>query len=271
VYPLTFHPAARQIAEAVTVEAAAGDEKFPVDIHLQPVPGFRLSGRLDGPSENVSGMSLRLVAAGTDLMGRGIEQATALVGREGGFTFLNVPAGSYTLVASRLASQYSFQGPTGMAAPLGGRGTTSSVAAYAAPPGTMIVRSYASGSAKYQGRTTVTVGGQDVTDVVVPMQGSVSISGRIVIESSNPTVAAAVASVTAEPPDGNLDAGLPRSFRDPDDDPTYFYIESVVPGPYLLRPAGGGTLKSVTWSDRDTPIRRSRSQATRTSRASSLR
>ena len=34
---------------------------------------------------------LRLLAAGTETLGRGIEQATALVGNDGTFTFLNVP------------------------------------------------------------------------------------------------------------------------------------------------------------------------------------
>ncbi len=106
VYPLTFHPSARAIGETTPIEVGAGDEKTSIDVQLRPVPAFRVSGRLDGPAEAVARMTLRLMAAGTETLGRGIEQATALVANDGTFTFLNVPGGSYTLIASRVISQY---------------------------------------------------------------------------------------------------------------------------------------------------------------------
>jgi hypothetical protein len=114
----------------------------------------------------------------------------------------------------------------------------------------MLTRSSLPGSQKYQGKRTLVVADGDVTGVVVPMVGGVSVSGRVIWEMSNPDIQFAAPIITAESTNGDLALG-PRTIRDPDDDPGYFYIESVMPGSYFLRTAGGGTLKSIRLADKD--------------------
>jgi len=253
-YPITLYPGVRTIADAMTIDIGLGEEKTSIDFQLRPVPAFRVSGHLDGPGDAIAGMSLRLMAAGMEMMGRGMEQATALVGNDGNFTFLNVPSGSYTLIANRTVSEYSY-GNVGFIGvspfPGVGRASMAANAAFAAPPGTMVMRTSFQGSQKYQGRKTVTVSGHDVADVIVPLETGVSISGRIVFDLSNPDANLPIVNVTADPANGDATLNQPRSVRDVDDDPTYFYIESVMPGSYLLRTVGTGALKSVIWGDKN--------------------
>lgn len=252
-YPLTFFPGVRTIADAGVINAAAGEEKPSIDVQLRPVPSFRVTGQLEGAPDAVARMSLRLMSAGTEGLGRGIEQATALVGTDGSFTFLNVPAGAYVLIANRVASEYSYS-PSGgafqIAAPGAGRGSMTTSAVFMGTPGAMLTRSALPGSQKYQGRQTVAVTNHDVSGVIVPLQSGVSMSGRIVYEVSNPDFQLPVPAVSAEPADGDPALGLPRAIRDVDDDPGYFFIESVMPGAYFVRTTGPA-LKSVVWADKD--------------------
>ena len=103
---------------------------------LRPVPSFRVTGQLDGASDAVSRMSLRLMSAGTEALGRGIEQATALVGADSSFTFLNVPAGSY--VRSRTVSRPNTLLSNGavfqIVAPGAGRGSMTTTSVFSGRP-----------------------------------------------------------------------------------------------------------------------------------------
>ena len=255
-YPLTFHPAARAVTDATAVEVGAGDDKASIDVQLMPVPVYRVSGRLDRQGDAVVRMSLRLMAAGTENLGRGIEQATAMVAADGSFTFLHVPVGTYTLIASRAVSQYSYLSAMfGSEPPGGGRGSLTSAPVFAAPPGTMLMRSSAPG-VQFQGRQTVVVANRDVMGVAVPLESSVTMSGRIVYDVRNPETRP-VPVISIEPATGDLSLGQPRAVRDVDDDPSYFFIDGILPGSYLLKVMTSGTLKSVKWGDKDytdTPI-----------------
>ena len=169
-YPLTFFPGVRTIADAAVIDAAAGEEKPSIDVQLRPVPAFRVTGQLDGAADAVARMSLRLMSAGTEALGRGIEQATALVGADGSFTFLNVPAGC--VHADReprrvrvpvLSQARCFQ----IAAPGAGRGSMSATSVFSGTAGAMMTRSVLPGSQKLQGRQTVVVTNQDVSGLTV--------------------------------------------------------------------------------------------------------
>ncbi len=100
-YPMAFYPAAGSIADATPVTLADGESRDGLDIMLRPVPAVRVSGRVDGPPAAVRGLVLRLVAAGLDDLSTGSEVATTVVDADGTFTFLNVPAGAYTLDGTR--------------------------------------------------------------------------------------------------------------------------------------------------------------------------
>jgi hypothetical protein len=60
-----------------------------------------------------------------------------------------------------------------------------------------------------------------------------------------------VVSVMANPVNGDLALGQPRSVMDPDDPPGYFYMEGLLPGRYLMSVPGGQTMKSVVWNNKD--------------------
>ena len=256
-YPMTFHPSARTLADASTIQLRSGEERTVINVHLRPVPAFRLSGRLDGPPAAVSGMSLRLLTAGAEVLGRGNEQATALVASDSTFTFLNVPNGAYTILASRSVSEYVIQQSGFVNAPPPAPGVRSismmSTAVATGSTGTMVVRHVAEGNSRFHGRQAVTVDGRDVSGVVVPMQAGVSMTGRIVWEDANGAAMEArpVVSVLASPVNGDLALGQPRSVMDPDDPPGYFYLDGLLPGQYLMSVLGGATLKSVTWNNKD--------------------
>jgi len=258
VYPMTFYPGTRTVADATAIELQPGIDRPAVDIQLRAVPAFRVSGHIEAPPEAVSGMSLRLMSAGMEGLGRGSEQATALVGKEGTFTFLNVAAGAYTLIASRSIAEYVTAAGPGfnrfMEAPGAPVMSMMSSAVFSGPPGTMATRMTMAGDQRYYGRQTVTVSNRDVNDVVVPMRAGVTISGRIVMESGDGvTVQPRPMVVTAQPASGDLSLGQPRSTPDPDDPPEFFWIQGVLPGSYLLQVQGGifGAVKSVKWNNID--------------------
>lgn len=264
IYPITFYPAARTLANATAIELAAGVDRQNVDVQLQPVRGFRVSGRLDGPPEAVIGMTLRLMAAGAEALGQGTETATALSADDGTFTFLNVPAGSYTILAARSVSEYGFRPPFTVSAPLprvpGLRSAgMSSSAVMSAQSGTMFSTWSATGSQRYHGRLALSVGSGDLSGVVVPLLGGATITGQIVLEHKKapPAEALRLVTIRAEPANGDPSLGQPRSIRQPGGQ-LDFTIEGVLPGEYLLRVFGpGGLIKSVSWNGKDytyTPI-----------------
>jgi hypothetical protein len=258
VYPMTFYPAARTVSDATAIELQPGVDRPAVDVQLRAVPAFRVSGHLEAPPEGVSGMSLRLLSVGMEGLGRGSEHATALVGKEGTFTFLNVPAGAYTLIASRSITEYVTAAGSGFTRTMESPGVAftslSSSAVLSAPSGTMTMRLMTGGDQRYHGRQTLNVSNRDVNDVVVPMRAGITISGRIVMESGEGVaVQPRPMVVIAQPASGDLSLGQPRSTPDPDDPPELFWIQGVLPGSYLLQVQGGifGVVKSVKWNNID--------------------
>ena len=79
--------------------ARYGDDQSGVDVVISPVPTSRVSGVVQAPPEALTHLTLRLLPAGLESLGQGAEAATALVAPDGQFTFLNVPAGTYTIAA----------------------------------------------------------------------------------------------------------------------------------------------------------------------------
>ena len=264
VYPMTFHPSSQTPSEASAIQVRSGDDRSGVNVRLRSVPAFRLSGRLEGPPNQVAGMSVRLMLAGCEALGRGSEHATALVSGDGTFTFLNVPNGAYTIIASRTLTEYQLQrlGPVSpyLAPPPGARFTSMQLNAVATgPPGALVARHEYDGSQKFHGRQTVTVNGRDVGDAVVQMQASVAMWGRFVYEDAAgmPAAPRPIIAITAEPANGDLAAGQPVRRMDPDDPPNYFYMDGFLPGPYILQIPLRDSIKSITWNNKDftdTPI-----------------
>jgi hypothetical protein len=106
-YPITFYPGVRTLAESTSIQLKKGEDRTGVDFRIAPVPTWRVSGTVEAPpGVVVKGLPLRLMAAGVADLGNGGETATTVVAADGTFMFVNVPAGNYSIVASRSRMEY---------------------------------------------------------------------------------------------------------------------------------------------------------------------
>jgi hypothetical protein len=107
------------VEAAATVELRAGEQRAGVDVTLTPTTAWRVSGVVDGPPEALARLSLRLLPEGMEHLGNGSEVATASVATDGRFTFLNVPAGSYTIDAPRTVAELTMSRQVGSGVSVG--------------------------------------------------------------------------------------------------------------------------------------------------------
>lgn len=257
-YATSCYPNGVPMSQASPVEVRYGAGADGIDIRLQAVPAFRVSGQVDGASDPGK-LTLRLVPAGADELGQGSEAATALAAADGSFTFVNVPSGEYAIDASSATSQYEYS-PQSAASrfaqlprspmPTGASSSMTGMSVPSAPPRTGL-RSQSIGASKDGwGRASVVVAGHDVTGVVVSMQAAAAIRGRIVYDGKT-TPPQMAPFLVAEPADGNPSQSRPRTFS-PNDPSDRFAIEGLTPGRYLLHvPGGGWVIKSVVASGTD--------------------
>ena len=268
IYPTTFYPNSRTLAEAANVAIKPAEDRTGVDMQLNPVLVVRVSGRLDGPADVIGGLSLRLMSAGTEGFGRGGESATALTTGDGAFTFLNVPSGSYTIVAARSISEYtqrsSLAPNINPPSVFGARFSSSSSNGVATATASASLSTYAmQGNVRYQGRAGITVAGRDLVDVVVPMTAGITISGRFEYElqAGAPALRGSPMGfgMAAEPANADPSLGVAREQRAPGPvdlnapPPETFSVAGVMAGEFLLRSLGGapGLIKSIVWNGRD--------------------
>jgi hypothetical protein len=212
-------------------------------------------------------MLLRLVEPAAEDLGLGSEAATAVVDERGGFTFVNVPPGSYVLDARRTFMEFRYRASgvanhpslpaPGFRSTRGGGGEVLS-----APEGTSYAYSSNAEEAALWGRLAVDVSDRDLSNLAVEMRPTMTISGRVVREpgdapgakSTEPAMQSPFGkpslSVHAEPADGRASLGMPSGSSS---DLQTFSVSGLLPGRYFLRVMlpGGGQVKSVTWRDRD--------------------
>jgi hypothetical protein len=158
-------------------------------IPLQPVLAWKIAGRVDSPPEAVRPV-LRLLPEGLEDLGHGAEAATATVGTDGRFVFLNVPAGTYTIDAPRTVSELksgefqmltALRFPSPMGRPAGG---SESQTLDVASPGTSYERmSFRSTTPNYLGRASVVVAGHDEDNVIVPLRRGGMMTGHITVDA----------------------------------------------------------------------------------------
>jgi hypothetical protein len=262
-YPHAF-AGGHTIASASAIELEAGTERDGVDVRLEPVKAYRLSGTVEGPAESRGGLVLRLLAPGLEDAGSGTEVATTAIAPNGTFVFPVVPAGTYTLDAPLSINNYAFrigdstrsmfygaQPPS----PPGLSGTsTFGGGSVLGGPGAMFTSMSIRGR-EYWGRTTVTVSGQHEDGVVVTMRKGATVSGRIAteIDPTFPTPAAAPRFMSLEPANGDAWLGNPRSVDVRNTPEGQFVIAGVLPGRFVFRTelAAGWILKSIVFDGRD--------------------
>jgi hypothetical protein len=231
-YPQLFFPGVTDGRQAQFLEIANGSNRTGVDFQLEPVRAVRVSGRVESPPGARPGL-LRLMPEGRERLGFGSEAATTLIEPDGRFTFLSVPAGSYTILAQ--ASVIEFATVSGFPRlteapgfPGGGAGVGS---LRGAPGLSYIGRS--GQAATLWGRAAVVVGDQDLDDVVLPLRPTATVRGRVVFaEGTPPTAANEYLELMLEPATGDPSAGTPRGSTAPGD--TEFTIEGLLGAPYLV-------------------------------------
>ena len=266
-YPVIFHPAATSVSDATTIELKFGDDRQNVDLTLTPVQSVRVSGVVDGPPETLRSLTVRLLPAGLENLGFGSEAATALVSSDGRFTFLNVPAGQYTVDAPAQISELSITPPQigprkALPGPPTAPVTGASLQQTELLPGVTLTHFFSmSANAPATGRATVTVGNTDVTGVVVRMRAFGTMSGRVVIDPGSPPPADAApprAALELDPAGGDAAlSGAGRAVRADRIIPGDFSIMRIAPGPYWVRVQKQGIhasvwqVQSVSWNGRD--------------------
>jgi hypothetical protein len=270
-YPPTFFGGA-DLGQATGIDLHYGEERGGVDVRIAPAPAARVKGVVDRPPDAPSKLTLRLVPAGLEDLGQGAEAATAFVGADGRFAFLDVPAGEYTIDAPASIAEYQLnvpfmQGPAFSPLPgMGGVGTSGNDIAWG-PPGAQLSVSTMPVVGTYWVHEHVLVNGHDDVDIVVPLHAGSVLHGRYVVD---PPASASGSppprfSVRAEAANGSLSLGLPRTVvaqppglsrpaaAQPSAPSDEFTIRFVRPGQYFLRAPGTGSwiVKSVEWAGRD--------------------
>ncbi len=264
-YPTTYHPQARSLVSATLVDLTSGDDRTGIDLQLQPVTVFRVSGRLEGPPEAVAHRRIRLVAAGTEEIGIGHETALALTAADGAFTFVDVPEGTYTILAASGVTGYDlhpqaaaappfFDAVERLAVPFGVRATGP---AFAAPTATVRGRGVESGASirsvtfalnphdAFVGRWPIAVSGTDQAGIVVPLQRGVSLTGRFVVDTRDQAALSATIAyleVAALPAGGEPSRPEARGGVVPTAPALDFAIKDLLPGDYVLRVIGDGPM-----------------------------
>lgn len=256
VYPMTFFPSAASLVDAVKVSLAPGENRNGLDLRIAPVPGMRVSGEVAGPPDSYTGLTVRLMASGTEELGIGGEIATALVGRGGRFTFERVPAGRYLVDARNTVTAYVMSSTVSELPPHPGPHERQGMVASSGPAG-MFVRTTTEGARGYWGREIVQVSDRgDALNVVVAMHRGASVSGHFVWEGRRPSLPDAVSMIRAEPAHGDASLGVLGSRADASS-ADQFTIDGLLGGEYVLAASSalasfsGVSIKSVICDGRD--------------------
>jgi hypothetical protein len=270
-YNMAFHPNTSTPNEASVIDLKFGEDRPAADVVLTPVPAVRVSGVIEGPPEALANLTLRLLPIGMENLGIGAEVATTLVGANGVFTFINVPAGSYVLDAPVTFNEFlAPSGVTSSGGYVGSRGFSMP----APPPRGMVSRMSlgiadvpgvsfstadyrgASGGAtvpNYTARMALTVGGADVSGVTMRLKPAAVLRGRVAVEidptKPTPQMPPRILAFM-DPASGQPGLGRPQA-------PGYalqeFEISGILPAEYFLRVQGLGVwaAKSIQWRGRD--------------------
>ena len=259
-YPTVFYPSARQLTSATTIDLAPGAEKVGVDFALQPVPVVRVSGVVTSAGPLDPNFVLRLVPRGNENLGLGSEQATALVSPSGEFTFLSVPAGSYTIDAGLNVTQFSTVGMRGLPPTPGMLMAQSTFeSAPSAPADVKLTMRRSDVIDREWAELPIEVGADDVTGLQITLRPSVTVSGEIVWDGPPGTYTdlasgqayPAIPMIRLEPAAGGprlfpTRTGLPRVAQ-------HFSIPGLRAGDYVIRPVAysGTTVERIVVNGRD--------------------
>ncbi len=248
-YAAQFFPGARTWASATPIDVNYGQEHAGIDFRLQPEPASTVRGRTVGTSS--PGLLLRLVPAGSEGLGVGSEAATTVIEGDGSFTLLNVPAGTYTLIAQSAVTDLTTGNDVRLPDAPGFPAGVTGVGSWDGAPGISYLMRFGAG-AKAWGRATVRVGGEDLNDVTLALRPTTRIAGRLALAAGTaPPRTSGRILMTTEPASGDplQTIGGDRSAALVEG--TYRFSLDVVGGVYLITAVSGYRIVSVTSAGRD--------------------
>jgi hypothetical protein len=181
--PVTFYPGVTLASQAERVRVASGEDTTGVDLTMTAVRAARVSGRIVGATSSVSAAHLRLRVMTDIPEAAGITQIVPmLVQPDGRFDFANVPPGQYVLEVN-FRPGLRGGGPSGAAlAFVGARGQamqpapTSPQGRGAGPADPAMAPLWA--------QELISVGDRDVTGLVIPLNRTVTVAGRVTFSGS---------------------------------------------------------------------------------------
>jgi hypothetical protein len=254
VYPTAYYPAAATAGQAGIVSVRSGEERTGVDLQVRPLRGIRVSGTLMGPDGPSITTGVRLIPAADDDSIDPIDVATTLTDSGGAFTFPAVPAGSYVLRVVRVPRPpVNVEEMTRITVVPSGTMTISSTPAGPASGPPPVPR-----DATLVAQMPLSVGDQDLTDLIVWLGAGPRVSGRIEFDGTidRPSAASITGMrITLDPADGSrlADGTLATQTGRPEESGE-FRTYGVPPGRYVVRISTlptGWFLKSAAYQNRD--------------------
>jgi len=248
-YAAVFYPSSRSFSNAERIDVRYGRSRSGVDFMLQPEPAFHIHGHAEGAAS--PGLLLRLMPTGSEGLGFGSEAATTTIEKDGSFTFLNVPAGVYTLIAQSSVMDLT-RGDPGIRVPdaPGFPGGGAAVGTYVTA-NVQFLHHYGAGAAVW-GRSQVSVGGGHESDVTLTLRPLPKITGRVVFaDGAAPPSPARGIRLTIDEADGDPLLGYVGDPQALPQGVTYRFSIDVMPGPYLITGATGYRVAWVTLAGRD--------------------
>lgn len=259
-YPTTFSGGARAQAQAARFDVSPGQEQRDVDVQLRLEQSVEVSGRVTG-GNGASVRVLRLLQADLEHLGLGMEIASATVTPEGAFAFPSVASGDYVIEAPVAVGSFRIVTPSGRTAyrvwppapdAMGTRGSID-LSVRSGPPSVTYQTEYV--ASQHWAWTPIVVNRQALTDLVVPLTATSTVTGRIVFEDgSGESARNTRLTLSLEPADGDPRLGRPRfaAGSGPTQGDHDFTIDGVMPGVYRLAAEGAGwILKSAVVEGRD--------------------
>jgi hypothetical protein len=223
----TYHPAATTTARALPITVDGAAERSGVNIQVLPVRLTTITGTVVGmPAAPATGR-VQVLLHNTDPAEEPTSQ-TITVEPDGQFVLKGVPPGHYTVYAQTL--------PAGEAVPSGN---------------VQAVRT--SSFERLHGSAPVIVTGPDTPPVVVTLRPGRAISGRLVLDLTQPPASRAATTISITP--APQPAGLPAFNTSPQiqvDADGNFTLPGIRPGRYFLRASGPGLVRSVMLNGVDT-------------------